>query len=299
MNEKTPTLSAVIISWNRSHLLKQAIQSLHDQQYPNLEIIVVDNGSTDDSLDWLRANHDIHLIENKRNIGASAARNQGTRQANGDYIIYMDSDAAIITPHGLQRLVNYLKKNPDTAGIAGIYYTDPELTNLWCWSPCMDWEGNHDLPASLSPKPNPPVLSTCFAIFRHAVLKEIGGFDEFYPYLYEDADLSDRMRKCGYRLAVDPEVKILHHYAQPGRTKRGNIQYHYYHERLRTYFVLKNWGLKRFLQSWWSKVRRPRTYLQQFHYLPWICYIDIYWVRCLFLLGIFPWIRSRRAKRWI
>ncbi len=299
MNQASPTLSAVIISWNRSELLQEAIHSLRQQHYPSLEIIVVDNGSTDGSLDWLRNETNLQLIENSRNVGASAARNQGTRKATGDYILYMDSDAALVTPGGLQRLVNYLEKNPDTGGIAGVYYSDPQLTQLWCWSPCMDWEGNHDLPASLSPKPNPPVLSTCFAIFRHSVLKEIGGFDEFYPYLYEDADLCDRIRKCGYRLAVDPEVKILHHYAEPGRTKRGNIQFHYYHEKLRTYFLLKNWGLKRYVLSWWLKVKAPKTYLKQFQYLPVICYLDIYWIRCLLLLGVFPWIRIRRKKKWI
>jgi len=298
-SQHCPSICAIIVSWNRKDLLQQAVWSLWEQRYPQLEVIVVDNGSTDGSAEWLRQQDAITLIENKRNVGASAARNQGTRQTSGDYIVYMDSDAVLKTPGGLQRLVDYLEANPDTAGMAGIYYKDEAMTELWCWSPCMDWEGNHDVEASMQAKPNPPVLSTCFCIFRRDVLVEIGGFDEFYPYLYEDADLCDRIRKQGYRLAVDPEVKILHYYAQPGRTQRGNINYHYYHERLRSYFVLKNWGVKRYFYSWWFKVRDPLGYRRRYEYLPWLCFFDIYWVRSVLLALAYPWVRRRREKKWV
>jgi GT2 family glycosyltransferase len=295
----SPLISAVLVSWNRRELLQQAIRSLLEQQYPALEIIVVDNGSTDGSLEWLRQNPAIHRIENRRNIGASVARNQGTRAARGEFVLYMDSDAELRTPGALARLVQYMQDNPDTAGASGIFFSDPALTQLWCWSPCMDWEGNHDALASLSRKPNPPVLSTCFVLFRHRALREVGGFDEFFFYLYEDADLCDRLRKRGYRLHVDPEISILHHYAEPGRTRRGKINYHYYHEKLRTYFVLKNWGVHRFLTSWWSKVKSPLAFRRQFPYLPFVCYIDIYWLRCVVLFLSYPIIRRRRYQRWI
>jgi GT2 family glycosyltransferase len=297
--QTSPEISAVLVSWNRKDLIVKAVESLLEQNYPALEIIVVDNGSTDGSQDLLRNLPEVQLIENKRNIGASAARNQGTRLARGDYIVYMDSDAELRTPGTLSTLVQYMEDNPDTAGASGIFFKDPELTELWCWSPCMDWEGNHDLQASLSQKPNPPVLTTCFVIFRHHALKEIGGFDEFFFYLYEDADVCYRLRKRGYRLYVDPKIQIFHHFAEPGRTRRGKIRYHYYHEKLRTYFVLKNWGTSRFLISWWKKVRNPLAFRRQFPYLPIICYVDIYWVRCVLLFLAYPYIRRRRYQKWI
>ena len=292
-------ISAVLVNWNRDRLLQKAIDSLRVQEYPNLEIIVVDNGSTDGSLDWLRREPHLILIENSRNRGASAARNQGTRAATGDYILYMDSDAELRTEGGLTRLAAGLDEDPECAGIAGIYYSDKPLTRLWCWSPCMDWEGNHDLAGSLRPKDDPPVLSTCFALFRHAALREVGGFDEFFFYLYEDADLCERLRKKSYRLRVDPTIKILHHYAEPGRTKRGQIDYHYYHERLRMYFLLKNWGIRRFLASWWAKVRSPKQFFQQFPYMPLRYFIDIYFLRVFLYMLQYPYIRVRRKWRWL
>ncbi len=281
---KTPITSAVLVSWNRCDLLQKAIQSLLDQNYPSLEIIVVDNGSTDGSLDWLRGQDWIKLIENTQNVGASAARNQGTRIASGQYIIYMDSDAELRSSGALSKLIEYMEANPLTAGAAGIYYTDQALTKLWCWSPCMDWEGYFNPTASMQPTESPQVLSTCFSIYRHEALSEIGGFDEYYFYLYEDGDLSQRILKKGYKLLVDPEVKILHHYADPGRTKQDQLQFHYYTERLRMYFLIKNWGVKRFLISWWHKIRYYNRIRTQFPYLSLLNYLDIYVLRSLLCL---------------
>ncbi len=291
----SPWISAVLVNWNRCRLLKKAIQSLLDQHYANLELIVVDNGSTDDSLPWLREQRSIRLIENTKNVGAAAARNQGTRIARGKYILYMDSDAELRTEGALQRLIDTLEADPNTAGIAGIYFTDESLTQLWCWSPCMDWEGYFDPVASMQPKTDPPVLSTCFSIFRHSALQEIGGFDEFFFYLYEDGDLSDRLWKRGYRLRVDPDVKILHHYAQPGRTLRDQLDFHYYTERLRMNFLIKNWGIRRYFRSCFHKIRNYRQLRNQFPYLSFWHYWNIYGIRAIgFFFRYLFLVRYRR-----
>lgn len=298
-NVSPPRLSAVFVSWNRSDLLRNAIRSLQAQNYPALEIIVVDNGSSDGSLEWLREREDVRLIETGRNIGASAARNAGTKSAVGEYVIYMDSDAELATPGALERLTGQMQRDRSLGGISGVFYTDEALTQLWCWSPRMDWEGNHDLPASLQPTPEPAALSTCFCLLRMEPVREAGGFDEFFFYLYEDGDLCERIRKRGWRLAVDPEVRILHRVSQKGRKTFEKIEYHYYHEKLRMYYVLKNWGLRRFLHSWRWKWRNPWLYLKEYDYLPWYCYLDIYGLRAAIFLAVFPWIRWRRRKRWI
>ncbi len=282
------------MSWNRSELLQKTIQSLRDQGNHQLEIIVVDNGSTDGSLEWLREDDSIQLIENIRNIGAAAARNQGTEIAKGRFILYMDSDAELRTEGALTKLSDYLESNPDTAGAAGIYFSDEALERLWCWSPCMDWEGNHDPEESLRAKPNPPVLSTCLSLFRRSALDEIGGFDSYFFYLYEDADLCYRLMRRGYRLHVDPEIKILHHYAEPGREKRDEIGFHYYHERLRMHFLLKNWGLRRYMQSWWNKINHYRETRNRFPYLSWYLFVDIYGVRPFLYLLKYPMLRRKR-----
>lgn len=297
--DNAPKASAVIVNWNRNIFIQKTIQSLIDQQYPDLEIIVVDNGSTDESLPWLRERPFIRLIENKKNVGAAAARNQGTKIASGDYIIYIDSDAEMTRPGDLSRLIDYLDKHPDTAGAAGLIYNDEQLTNLWCWTPCMDWEGNHDPVASLQPTDTPLVLSTCFSVYRRGVLQEVGGFDEYYFYLYEDGDLSERLRKQGYRLYVDTDIKIMHHYSPKGRTAYDSVSFHYYHEQLRINFVLKHWGIRRFFQSWKHKLKNLRDLKQRFPYLSWFNLIDMYGFRSLYYLFRYLAFVKYNHKKWI
>ncbi len=299
MNDSLPRVSAVLISWNRLHYLKKSLYSLHEQQYPDLEILVVDNGSWDGSREWLWEQEGIAVIENEKNVGASAARNQGTAHASGKYVLYMDSDAELVTGGGLERLVRYLEEHPEAAGASGLIYADEARKNLWCCSPSMDWEGNHDPQASLEIKERPNILSTCFSLFRREAVCEVGGFDEYFFYLYEDGDLCERLGKKGYIFRIDSAVEIVHHYADPGRTERGEIAFHYYHERLRMYYVMKNWGLRAFLRSWGHKVKKVLDFKKKFPYLPIICYIDIYIVRAFMLFLGYPWVRSRREKNWI
>ena len=279
-----PLISVVFVNWNRCELLQAAIRSVEQQKYPSLEIIVVDNGSTDQSSGWLRQQEKITLIENRKNEGASHARNQGTRIAKGTYILYMDSDAEILTPDSLLRLVQYMEKNPNVAGAAGGIYSDPEANTVWCYSPCTDWEGMFDPAMSVRLLEEPPALSTCFALFRKENVENAGGFDEFYFYLFEDGDLCLQIRKQGFRFYIDPEVKIWHHYAEPGRTKRGQLDYHYYHERLRHYYLLKNRGIWPFFRSVCAKLAHPIRLKKQFPYLSWISIYNIYLWRNLLLL---------------
>ncbi|MBI1387574.1 MAG: glycosyltransferase [bacterium] len=298
MND-APLVSAVLVSWNRLDYLKKAIDSLRRAEGVRLEIIVADNGSSDGSLEWLRKQPDVALIENKRNAGACRARNQGTRAARGEFVLYMDSDAELVTPGGPARLIETLRGDDALAGAGGVIYGDDALTQVWCVSPTTDWEGNYDPAASVAMTDDPHILSTCFCLFKTAAVRETGGFDEFYFYLFEDGDLCQRMRKRGYRFVIDPEVKIVHHYATPGRTARGQVDYHYYHERIRMYYLLKNWGLAMFLASWRLKIADTLRYRPRFPYLPLWRYIDIYYLRAALMFFAFPLIRLRRSKKWI
>lgn len=299
MGDDAPLISAVLISWNRAEHLKRTVESLRRQGLPGLEIIVIDNGSGDESLDWLRKQDDIHLIENGRNLGACRARNQGTRAARGRYVLYMDSDAEIVTPGGLTRLAEQMDEDRALAGMGGIIYENEDCTDVWCVSPTTDWEGNYDPAASVKMTDDPWILSTCFCLMRRDAVVDIGGFDEFYFYLFEDGDLCLRLRKAGWRFRIDPDVKIVHYYAKGGRTERGQIDYHYYHERIRFYYVLKNMGIRRFWASCLHKWGETFSYRQRFPYMPLWRYIDLYCIRALWMLVWHPWILMRRKGRWV
>jgi len=96
---------------------------------------------------------------------------------------------------------------------------------------------------------------------------------------------------------VNPEVKILHHYAEPGRTRRGEVAYHYYHERLRMNFVLKNWGLRRFWLTQWNILKSPLAFLRRFPYLGLVNFLNIYVVHGVYYGVRYLFGRRRMGRR--
>ncbi len=277
-----------------------AIQSLVEQEYPYLEIVVVDNASTDDTESALaRLPFPVRYLRNKKNLGASVARNQGVRASGGELILFMDSDAELLTKGALLSLAKRITHDEKLAAGAGIIYSDRQKKQLWCWSPCMYPDGFHDPKASLEPKEEVSILSTCFMLIRRDAFYRVGGFDPFYFYLYEDADLSARLQAEGYRFFVDPDIHILHHYARPGRVTRDQIQYHRYHERLRLYYLLKIEGFHSWRSSVLRFLRYPRTTMERFPYLPWHRFLEVYAWRPFCQLVTYPRLRDRRVRDWL
>lgn len=118
MAEYAPVFSVVIPVYNRAHLIERAIRSVLDQTYSDFEIIVIDDGSTDDSAAVVARVGDsrIRLID-RENGGASAARNAGIDAARGRYIAFLDSDDTFL-PHHLDTMRRLLDGTSDTAGYA-------------------------------------------------------------------------------------------------------------------------------------------------------------------------------------
>ena len=113
MNGNSPLVSVVIPCYNSEKHLQETLDSVYSQAYPNVEIICVDNGSSDHTIDLIKKNQAEHdnlklFIEEKR--GASRARNLGLKNANGEYIQFLDSDD-IITPDKLEKQIQYALNN--------------------------------------------------------------------------------------------------------------------------------------------------------------------------------------------
>src|SRR5690348_7797556 len=89
-------VDVVIPNWNGSHWLQQCLPSLFAQTFRDFEVIVVDNGSTDDSLDWVRAQFpQVHIIRNKQNLGFGAATNQGITATSSPFVATLNNDTQV------------------------------------------------------------------------------------------------------------------------------------------------------------------------------------------------------------
>jgi GT2 family glycosyltransferase len=215
-------LSIIIPHYNGAHHLPPCFNSLRNQTYPHLEIILVDNGSTDESLPLTRRDYpEVNIIELAQNIGY-AAINRGFEQAQGDIVVPLNNDTEV-TPGWAQALVEALQKYPD-AGMAASklllfdrrdtlhsagdgFGIDGLPFNRGVW---QKDEGQFDADTY--------IFGGCggAVAYRREMLEDIGFFDEdFFMYL-EDVDLNWRAQIAGYRAVFAPDAVVYHHLSASG-----------------------------------------------------------------------------------
>lgn len=120
---KNPTVSVIIPTYNRAHLVGRAIQSVLNQTYKDFELIIVDDGSTDNTEDiikkYQKKDERIKYIRRKKNKGGSVARNTGINAAIGEYIAFLDSDDEWLT----EKLERQMKVFKSTSSEVGVVYS--------------------------------------------------------------------------------------------------------------------------------------------------------------------------------
>jgi len=133
-----PLVTAFVITCNRKESLARALRSLLASDYPELELLVVDNGSTDGTVETLANDFpQVRVIRNDTNLGTCVAHNQGVKAAQGTYVIRVDDDVAL-APDCLSTLVNVMEQD-ETIGLSGPkLYLGPSNT-LWCAGGAIDW----------------------------------------------------------------------------------------------------------------------------------------------------------------
>ena len=118
MSEKNPTVSVIIPTYNRVHLIRRAIQSVLNQTYQDFEVIIVDDGSTDNTEEVVKSFNDprIRYIRHEKNKGAATARNTGIKAARGKFIAFQDSDDEWL-PEKLEKQMKVFENTPAKVGV--------------------------------------------------------------------------------------------------------------------------------------------------------------------------------------
>lgn len=211
----TPRVSCVVLNWNGWSDTLECIGALEKCSYPNLNIIVVDNGSTDDSVARIKSAHpNILLLESERNLGFSGGNNLGIRQAfvlGADYVWLLNNDAKP-APDALCELVTKALSDGRIGAVASIcYYADnPSTVQAWAGSRVNLWIGY----GRLCTKPHQDdwfhsLNGTSMLILRSAI-EDVGSLDEGFFLYWEDTEFCLRLRKKGWRIAAAPNSQVLH-----------------------------------------------------------------------------------------
>ena len=188
--EKKTRVSVIIPTYNRGWIIKEAIDSVLSQDYRDFELIVVDDGSTDNTDDILNSYREDIIVFRQKNQGVSAARNRGLAEASGRFIAFLDSDDLWL-PQKLSRQVEFFNKNPD----AQICQTE----ETWIRKGVrVNPKKRHKKPWGMIFEPSLALclVSPSAVMIRRSLFEKVGGFDETLPAC-EDYDLWLRI-SCRY-----------------------------------------------------------------------------------------------------
>jgi len=250
-------VSVIIVNYNGKTVLDDCINSVLRSDYPSLEIIVVDNASTDGSQEIIRELFpQVRLIANRKNLGYAPACNLGCRLATGQYLLFLNNDASLDT-HCIEELVRLAQTDDKIAVIQPKIYIGStqilQTAGSFLFYPISKTYFRGYMERDFGQYGR--VIHTSYAcgaalFARRKIIDEIGMFDGDYLFYFEDSDFSWRARLAGYSVAYCPTAKVWHLYRYSMKKASKDLpSMLYYSQRNRLVTNLKNYG-SRALLAW-------------------------------------------------
>lgn len=209
-----PLVSIVVCTYNRGEYLDRCIQSLRRQSYQNIEIIIVDGPSVDETEAVLKKYDRLVIIKQPQLNGISNARNLGIRAAKGDVVAFIDDDAMADENWVLHLAEGYSDQN--VAGVGGLVY-GPGQTHRQFDNGVINKCG---IPDAIRPSDKEieddefPIFMGTNCSFRRSALIEVGGFDPYFRYYHDESELCVRIVKAGRRLMYKRDAYVIHDMAE-------------------------------------------------------------------------------------
>lgn len=235
-------MTAVIVNFNGIQFVEACLKSLLGQTRPPDEILVIDNASTDGSAEMIQsAFPDIKTFVLDHNSGYPAACNKGIKEAHSEFIAILNNDV-VLAENWLESLLREVKPPWDFWASRIVFSSDPSRIDSAGDGMAVVGAaykiGHGDL-ASQHRRPR-EVFGPCAAaaLYRRSMLDSLGGFDEDFFLVYEDADLNMRARLQGYRCLYVPDA-VVHHMVNKSIGRLSHT-YVYYGHRNSEYLFWKN-----------------------------------------------------------
>jgi len=221
-----PKVAVIVLTWNGKQLTLDCLASLTQVTWPNTEIIVVDNASTDGTVDAVTSAYGDHVkvITNTSNMGFARGNNVGidfALKGGADYILLLNNDT-VVDPEFVTHLFSAISASPDL-GIAGpkIYYFTPSDTIWFAGGEVFLWRGgarHRGIREKDTGRYNDPCdvdyVTGCALMVKREVIERIGKLDPSYRAYFEDTDFCMRAKKAGYRSRYAPDGKVWHKISQ-------------------------------------------------------------------------------------
>jgi GT2 family glycosyltransferase len=242
-------VSIIVVSYNNLEYLKLCLQSIFEySNYPNDEVIVVDNGSKDGSAEYLREMEErgkIKAILNPLNLGFAKANNQGIQISSGEYVILLNDDT-VVTQNWISRLLRHL--NSPGVGMVGPVTNEigneaKIQTGYSSLDEMRKWAMEHTR-KNRNKYFEIKMLALFCVAFKKSLLDEIGVLDERFEIgMFEDDDFSLRLKEAGYKTICAEDV-FIHHFGKVSFKKMEGEEYQKLFDKNRELFEIKwntNW----------------------------------------------------------
>ncbi|UCH92186.1 MAG: glycosyltransferase family 2 protein [Candidatus Aminicenantes bacterium] len=261
-----PKVIVLLLNWNGRDLMKDSCESYLNNDYPNFEVVMIDNGSTDDSVDYVKTNFPgVIILRNERNLGYSGGFNVGLNYAfnqnNADYVLISNND--VKADHKVISELVKVAESDDTIGFATgkvFYYDHPNiLQTVGKKSDPVRWNGG-DIGVREEDRGQYDEISErefaddIYTLVRKKLYRKIGGYNTTFFLQCEEYDWQARAKKKGYRIMFTPFAKIWHKDSMTlGKTSPLKS---YYDARNPMIVILKHKSPDYFRKYFWLHLRK-------------------------------------------
>ena len=250
---RRPRASVIIPSWNGLALLRGCLEALRWQTYPNYEVIVADNGSTDGSVAALRHEYpEVRVLALPTNGGYSGGCNAGIKAARGELLVMLNNDTEA-DPRWLEALVEAMDRHPEAGSVASRIMIYDRRDVLHSAGDLYRRNGTPDSRGVWQPY-GPPFDQECYVFggcggavaYRRKMLDEIGVFEEGFFMYCEDVDLNWRAQLAGWKCVYTPEAVVYHRLSASG----GGTLSSYHVGRNTLWVIARNYPTSLFVRHW-------------------------------------------------
>lgn len=248
MHNYSPLVSVVIPTYNRNKMLVRLIEGLLRSSYENIEIIVIDDASSDGTTEIINDkysnNPKVRYYKNKKNVFASAAKNIGAQKAKGKYIFFIDDDN-VVTKNLITHLVEIIDSDDTIAEVGPImYFYSNKNKFFWAGTNRNMFTSKTNFTVDLSAHTNDKVWETddilnSYMVRSSVVKKNNIQFDGKLGIMYEESDYAYRIRKLGYKIKVVKDAVIYHDTADTSQNP-SSFMYHTMLDKRRPYYTARN-----------------------------------------------------------
>lgn len=249
----TPLVSIVLITWNGEKLLRKFLYSIKELKYNNLEVIIVDNNSTDNTVSYIRNNYpDFKIIINSENLGTAKGSNIGSQLAKGEFIFFTSNDM-VYDPYLINFMVDALRKHEKIGAVAckvKFMTEEGKKTNIIDSAggeldlfgfPYINGHRKPDNYQSNSIK-NIFFAFGCSILVKKKIFDKLNGYDNKFLTLVDDIDLCWRINLLGYKIVIEPRALLYHRASSTTRKAFNRAQTRYMSEKNTLRMLLKNYN---------------------------------------------------------